>query len=60
MTINSNKDELIKDIINFVLNSSDVDKIILSTFIAGMQAKENSLPNILKDKNLPCNTNQLN
>ncbi len=48
-----NKDELIKEIINFVITASDVDKIILSTFIAGMQAKENSLQNtseLLKTK----------
>ncbi len=37
MTIREYKDE----IINYVENSSDLESLIISTFIAGMQAKKN-------------------
>lgn len=38
MNISVNKDE----IINFVMQSSDADNLIIATFIAGMQAKKNT------------------
>lgn len=38
MNISINKDE----IINFVMQSSDADNLIIATFIAGMQAKKNT------------------
>lgn len=40
--MNSTKDELMKEIIGFVINASNADQIILSAFIAGMQVKNNS------------------
>lgn len=38
MNISINKDE----IINFIMESSDADNLIIATFIAGMQAKKNT------------------
>lgn len=39
MNISVNRDE----IINFVMQSSDADNLIIATFIAGMQAKKNTI-----------------
>lgn len=47
----ANKIELINELTNFVMNASDADNLIVSIFIAGMQAKENPLFG-LSSKNL--------
>lgn len=50
MDINISKDE----IINFVMQSSDADNIIIATFIAGMQAKKNNAQRHDNDDRPPC------
>lgn len=37
------KKELINELIDFVVNSSDADNFIVSVFIAGLKAKDNPL-----------------
>lgn len=50
MTVSGYRDE----IIDFVINSSDVDNLIIATFIAGMQAtKSNRAANRLEDDEPP-------
>ncbi len=50
MNISMKKEELIDELITFVITSTDTDNLILSTFIAGMQAK--GKPDVEKGKNM--------
>lgn len=40
MITNLDRDKLIDELTNFVQNSSNAENLIVSTFIAGMQAKK--------------------
>ena len=44
--MNMKKEELISELTDFVMASSDADNMIVSIFIAGMQAKGNMLSGV--------------
>lgn len=49
--MDTKKEELISEITEFVMNSSDTDNLIISVFIAGMRANGNVLFGISAEKN---------
>lgn len=57
MNISMRKEELIDELINFVITSTDIDNLILSTFIAGMQAKGKPL-DVEKEKIMKMETDK--